>query len=260
MKLLRAWLPLILLAVVVGGGVWYVNKLRNEGNEAAQDRDRLALELAGASAVHEVTAKVLRAEVTRLTDTAAGLQAEIDKVRGAMPGAKPVAVASGGTGGIVVGPAAGIPVATPLATSGTAPPSAPTCPACALRVGDQVELKVYGVALQGDSGAVAVAATAQAWRVGDPPTLLAEGPLHLKVQMKDPGELPGWGAGAVVVGGRGGWFWVRYCRHLRSGCGALRGRCSSAPGSGRGRVGRPRRGPAALVDAPSRPSDGPGVG
>ena len=206
MKFLRAWGPLILLAVVVGGGVWYVNKLRNQGNEAAQDRDRLALELAGASAVHEVTAKTLRAEVTRLTDTAAGLQAEIDKVRGAMPGAVVVGTASGSTGGVTVGPAAGIPVAGSPPASAAGTPS-PVCPACALRVGDQVELKVYGVALQGDSGAVAVAATAQAWRVGEPPTLLAEGPLRLDVKMKDPGELPGWGAGAVIVGGRSG-YWV----------------------------------------------------
>lgn len=164
----------------------------------------MALELAGANAVHEITAKELRAQVTRLTDTNTGLQAEIDKVRGAMPGARPVAVASGGTGPIAVGPAAGLPVAGAPPASATSTPS-PVCPACALRVGDAVELRVAGVALQGDSGAVAVAATAQAWRVGDPPVLLVEGPLKLEVQMRDPGELPGWGAGVLATAGREGW-------------------------------------------------------
>ena len=103
------WLPVVLIGAAVAGGVYYVNHLRNQGNEAAQDRDRLALELAGANAVHEVTARDLRREVTRLTDTNAGLQAEIDKVRGAMPGAGVVGTASGSTGGITVGPAAGHP-------------------------------------------------------------------------------------------------------------------------------------------------------
>ena len=150
----RWWLPVVLIGAAVAGGVWYVNHLRNQGNEAAQDRDRLALELAGANAVHEVTARDLRREVTRLTDTNAGLQAEIDKVRGAMPGAGVVGTASGSTGGITVGPAAGIPgTGSPPASGSGATPS-PVCPACALLVGDRVELKVAGVALQGDSGAV----------------------------------------------------------------------------------------------------------
>ena len=200
------WLPVVVISAAVAGGVYYVNHLRNQGNEAAQERDRLALELAGANAVHEVTARDLRREVTRLTDTNAGLQAEIDKVRGAMPGAGVVGTASGSTGGITVGPATGIPgTGSPPASGSGATPS-PVCSACALLVGDRVELKVAGVALQGDSGAVAVAATAQAWRVGEPPVLLAEGPLRMDVKLKDAGELPGWGAGAVVVGGRGGWF------------------------------------------------------
>lgn len=205
MKLLRAWGPIVVLALVVLGGVWYVNHLRTKATDAEEDRDRLALELAGANAVHEVTAKDLRRTVTILTVAHAGLQAEIDKIRGAMPGAGVVGTVSGSTGGVVVGPAAGIPVVVPPATPG-APPS-PACPACALYVGDRVELKVAGVALQGTSGAVAVAATAQAWRVGEPPTLLVEGPLKLEVKMKDPGSLPGWGVGAVLVGGRSG-YWI----------------------------------------------------
>lgn len=205
-KFLRAWGPVIALAVVVLGGVWYMNRLRNQGNEAAQDRDRLALELAGANAAHEVTSLELRRTVTLLVTNNAGLQAEIDRVRGAMPGAGVVGTVSGSSGGVTVGPAAGIPVvgSPPASATGTVLP--PVLLPCALYVGDRVELKVAGVALQGDSGAVAVAATAQAWRVGEPPVLLAEGPLRLEVKMKDPGELPGWAAGAVVVGGRGGWF------------------------------------------------------
>lgn len=206
MKYLRAWwLPAVLLVVGIAAAVWYVNHLRNRATAAEEDRDRAALELAGANAAHEVSDKDLRRAVTLLTTDNAELQAEIDKVKGAMPGARPVATASGTTGGIVVGPAAGHLVGSPQAPAGTVPPSAPTCPACALLVGDRVELRVSGVALVGDSGAIGVAATAQAWRVGEPPVLLAEGPLRLEVKIKDPGQLPGWGAGAMITGGRGGW-------------------------------------------------------
>ena len=204
-RLRQWWLPVALLAVVVLGGVWYMNRLRNQGNEAAQDRDRLALELAGANAVHEVTARDLRREVTRLTDTNAGLQAEIDKVRGAMPGAGVVGTASGSTGGITVGPAAGQPVVgcPPASAAGTSSPvlSQP----CALYVGDKIEMRLSAVALRGDSGAIGIAATGQVYRVGSPPVLLGESPLKLDVKMRDTGELPGWGAGVLATAGREGW-------------------------------------------------------
>ena len=211
MTWLRAWwLPVVVIGAAVAGGVWYVNHLRNQGNEAAQDRDRLALELAGANAVHEVTARDLRREVTRLTDTNAGLQAEIDKVRGAMPGAGVVGTASGSTGGITVGPAAGQPVVgcPPASAAGTSSPvlSQP----CALYVGDKIEMRLSAVALQGDSGAIGIAATGQVYRVGSPPVLLGESPLKLDVKMRDPGEPPGWGVGAALIGfggaAGGGWF------------------------------------------------------
>ena len=53
MTFLRRWWPLLLLAVAVVVGVFYVNHLRNRATEAEQDRDRAALRAAGANAVAE---------------------------------------------------------------------------------------------------------------------------------------------------------------------------------------------------------------
>lgn len=37
MTALRRWWPVLLLAGAVVAAVWYMNRLRNQGNEAAQD-------------------------------------------------------------------------------------------------------------------------------------------------------------------------------------------------------------------------------
>jgi len=206
---IRPWiLPGVLVGVVVVGVV-YLNSLRNRAGEAERERDTANLEAAGANAAHDATRKQLKEEAERLAKENAGLQAEIERAKGALPGAKPAGTAHGGTGGISVLPVP--PSVPPITPPGTvpgapgAPPGPAACPPCVLLPSDRLDIRVAGVALQGDSGAVGLAATAQVWRLGSPDALLAEGPLKLDVQMKAPAELPGWGAGVLVVGGKFGW-------------------------------------------------------
>jgi hypothetical protein len=209
---LARWWPVLILAAVVVALVVYVNHLRGRASNAEADRDRVSIEAAGGNAAHEVSAKALRDEAARLAGTNALLQAEVDRLKAALPGAKPAGTLSGGTGTV---PAQGTPspnapvVAPPNTTPGATPcpEVAPAMRVCLLASGDGVEIRVSAVALRGDSGAIGIAGVAQAWRAGASPTLLAEGPLKLDVKIDGHAKSPGWAAGVIAAGSRGG-YWI----------------------------------------------------
>ena len=204
------WWPIVLLMAVVWGGVAYIDNLQGKLAAARLDRDQVALQAVGASVAFGATEAQLRARASELERGSALLALELERIRGALPGAKPSWVGSGSTGPRPV-------QGTPAADTGDNPrpggiEPGGQCPAalppCLLTAADQVELKVALVALEGDSGAVGVAGVASAWRAGpDGPVLLAEGPLKLEVQTKKhPGvDLPGWGAGVLTTAQRAGW-------------------------------------------------------
>jgi hypothetical protein len=205
--LLRRWWPVLLLALAVLGSAWYINHLRGRVQDAEVARDQAALRAAGASAVLQATNAELRATVAQLERENAGLEAEVDRIRRALPGAEVVGTASGSTG----------PLPLPAGTLVLAPPSSPGSPQgaaaatpCLLTPGDRLELVLAAVALEGESGQAAVAATMRAMRHpagGGEPVLLVEGPAKLDLKLRSQARSAGIGVGAVLVGGRSGW-WV----------------------------------------------------
>lgn len=208
------WVAVVAVGIAVAAIVWALNRGRAASRELAREREERALEVAGLNVAHQTERGELLAGLIAEAEKSAALAEELARIQTAAPGARPVATAHGSTGRIPVGPAAGTtaPSSPPAAGVADPPPvpASPSCPPCRLVAGDGLEIRASGAALETRAGNVVVGAVASAWRhpaEGGEPERLVEGPLKLEVQVQEAARAPGWGAGAVVVGGRSGW-WV----------------------------------------------------
>jgi hypothetical protein len=200
----RPWLLPIGLVLAVGALVWVFNDRRGLARTLEREREASALDAAGVARAHEAT----RGQLADQVAANEALRLEVERIKAASPGARPIGTASGTTGAMVVGPAAAGALAfSPPATSG-AVPSSPVPALCRVLEGDGLEVRFAGAVLETRAGNLAVAAVGSAWRVpagGGAPSLLVEGPLRLDVSaLPRPGG-PGWGGGLLVLGLPGGW-------------------------------------------------------
>lgn len=213
----RSWwfLPAacVVVALVVAG--WL-----ERGNSAVRDRNRMLEEevarKAGLLVVERDTSAELAATAKRMVAENDDLRSALAAAKAAIPGARVVATASASTG---PRPAAGLPRPGPSRVEpGPAcppPPSAPqdeapaASPTCLLAAGDEGEIRVDQVVVDGPQGARVLVGAASAYRVmPEPRTKILGGPFRTDLssaEMAAPPAEPGWGAGVVVVAGRSGW-------------------------------------------------------
>jgi len=226
----RAWwfLPLLVLLAAL----WLAWRL-NAGREAESTARRLAEEQLARShdllVVEQGKRRDVEADAKRLAAGNADLAAELARARKVVPGARVVGAASSSTGAL---PAGGAPrpnwpcsPATPCevvhlecaGAQGPAKPSGPVPPAplevvhpaCLLAAGDEGEIRVDQVVLDGTGGARLVVGAASAYRVTpEPRARLFGGPFRAalsEASAEAPVAQPGWGAGIFVGLSRDGW-------------------------------------------------------
>jgi hypothetical protein len=213
--LVRSWWAVPALALVVClllVSAW--NGQRRARGAAERAAEAAELRAAGLAVAADLTARQLRARVAELEAGSADLKAELERVRHASPGARPVGTVSATTGPVPAGgptrpPWPCAPVA-PCPVTPDAPPVDPGPPpalqACLLAAGDTGEVRVLGAALATRAGNLVVVGAAEAWRLDPgPPARLFGGPLQVKVSREAPVGTPGWGVGVVALAGRSGW-------------------------------------------------------
>jgi hypothetical protein len=195
------WFPALAILLVAAWLAWKLNA----GRESEATARRLAEEqLARANdlvVVEQGKRRDVEADAKRLAAGNADLAAELVRARKALPGARVMGAASSSTGAL---PAAGAP------RPGPACPEAPAAqPACLLAVGDEGEIRVDQVVLDGPGGARLVVGAASAYRVTpEPRAKLFGGPFRAAVSeasAEAPAAPPGWGAGLYVGLSRDGW-------------------------------------------------------
>ena len=211
--ILRSWWALPALLVVVGLVLaWRLES----GRQAALTASRLAEEAraraAGELVIEQAKSKSLEAEAKRLAAEIPDLKEALAKARAAMPGAQVTGTASTSTGPRVAG---GDP--RPGPTCPAAAPAAPTPKpviegsgvSCLLAAGDEGEIRVDQVVLEGPRGAQLLVGAASAYRVTPAPRAkLFGGPFRTELstaKAEPPPAPPGWGAGVTVLAGRAGW-------------------------------------------------------
>ncbi len=213
---LKPWvLPvagLVALGIVAFLAVGYLNHLRSRADAAERKAEAAELKAQGFAVAADTSRKQLDA-------TAASnqlLQAEVERLKKASPGAQVVGTLSGTTHLVALpfpatangsGPQ---PPATPGASS---PPPGSSARPCALYFDEPVEIRVDGAAMKTDGGNLVLAGVASLWvlfKGESEPKKVLDTPLTLKVQAQPPAPAPGWGAGLALVGfsgpGGGGWW------------------------------------------------------
>lgn len=211
------WVPILAVALAVAVLVWALNGRRNARRDLAAAEELHRMELAGLNVAHQVDRDALMQDLLGEATASAALAEELARIKAALPGAKPIATAHGSTPWKPVGPAAGSASSSPPAAGVDVPPPVPappsvrggTCPPCRLWVGDELQVRAGGAALETELGNIAVAAAASVWRRpagGGPEENLHSEKLKLDVNMLEAARPPGWGVGAAVVGGREGWW------------------------------------------------------
>jgi hypothetical protein len=223
----RAWwfVPAVALVVVaLLAHAW--NEQRLAARAAVRLAEAAELRAKGFGAAIEVKEAQLRERIA----SEAGLKAEVERLKKASPGARPVAVVSGTTGPVAAGgtprpswpcsPAAPCRLTAPEKSE--APPGgasaepphdaapgmnlAPTTPVCLLAEGDTGEVRGTAAAMRTRPGNLVVVGTAEAWRIlPAPATRLFRGRLELDVSAVGPPRALGWGVGLYVGISRDGW-------------------------------------------------------
>jgi hypothetical protein len=201
-EIIKPWLVPIVAGFVIVLLVISWNNARRARNDLQQELDRAKLAAAGIAADAEVTARDLKSALDEMTRRSKALADEVQRLHATVPGTTPVVVAHGSTG-----PLPATPLAPPASAGqdGQVPAQAGAVPAaCLVAPGDPVEVRCDVVAERTRSGVIAVVGSASAWTKG---IKLVEGPLKLDVKSIEQEKPIGWGAGAILVGGRDGW-WV----------------------------------------------------
>jgi hypothetical protein len=200
---------LALVVVALLAAAW--NGQRLAARAAVRLAEAADLRAKGFGAAVEVKEAQLKERIA----SAAGLKAEVERLKKASPGSRPVVVASGTTGPLVAAGAArpgndGAPSAgAPVEPAHDAPPDVSphlTPPVCLLAVGDAVELRANAAALRTPAGNLVVVGTAEAWRLQPAPAArLFGGPLKLDISALPPPSSLGWGVGLMASASRSGW-------------------------------------------------------
>jgi hypothetical protein len=205
------WTPVLGVALAA---VWLVCKLdagRSAAGEAARLAEAEALRAKGQIVTVIDSRAAIAGKVKRLEAESVDLRAALAVARRAAPGARPTLVVRASTGGVAAG---GTPrdAGRPPNPAGGRGPGAKTesltgaGPACLLAAGDRGEVRVDQVLLETRAGNLVFVGAASAFRVSPAPeTRLFGGQLRAEVAAQKPPGAPGWGAGAFVGVGRGGW-------------------------------------------------------
>jgi hypothetical protein len=174
--------------------------------ELRRQAEARELEAEGLLVAERRKAGWLEENAAELLDQHHELAAEVDRLRRALPGARPVATVDLRTGPVAVSPgpraqegAAAAQRHDPLAADGAGAPS------CVLYEGDQGEVRVAGVVYETKAGNRVPLLALEAWRL-NPDALLFGGVARgawTEREPDPPERLPGWGGGVVVVGGEG---------------------------------------------------------
>jgi hypothetical protein len=208
---LKPWvLPVVLLAGLVVAtyfGVGYLNALRGRADAAERKAEQADLRAKGFAVAADTSQKHLDA-------TAAAnqlLQAEVERLKKASPGAHVVGTVTGTTGVVALPiPPQALPSdSSPPASGGVASAAGPL-PArpCALYFDEPLEIRIDGAAMKTEGGNLVLAGVASLWILprGDTGTRkVLDAPLSLKVQAAAPEKSAGWGAGVLALAGRDGW-------------------------------------------------------
>lgn len=224
MKILSSWwfVPAVAL-VVIGLLVHAWNGERTARGAAERAAEAAELEAKGVKRAAEATEAQLRARLAEAIGQVEGLGAEVERIKKAAPGARPVSVWTGTTGSVVVGgiprpgnwpcsPAAPCPSneaeksATPAEPAETARNTPRNIPECVLAVGDRAEIRAGGATLEtvkGNQLPVAVATAYRTWPL--PETKIFGNRLVLDVSVAPPARPLGWGVGLMATAGRSGW-------------------------------------------------------
>jgi hypothetical protein len=153
----------------------------------------------------------LEAGAKELLERHAALAADVERLRRASPGARPVVTVDLRTGPVAVSPgpraqegAAAAQRHDPLAADGAGAPS------CVLYEGDQGEVRVAGVVFETKAGNRVPILSLEAWRLA-PEALLFGGPVRADLSRlstlapEPPEREAGWGGGVVALGTGQGW-------------------------------------------------------
>lgn len=212
------WAPPALVLLLALWVAWRLNAGRGAALEAARLAEEARARAAGQLVVEQARGRDLEAQARRLAGANEDLAQELARARAALPGARVTGTASSSTGARPAGaaPRPGPvayrcetePARAPADVPGPPAGAAPT-PACLLAAGDEGEIRVDQVVLDGHAGAQLVVGAASAWRVApEPRTKLFGGPFRAdlsRAQAEAPEAVPGWGAGVVALAGRSGW-------------------------------------------------------
>jgi hypothetical protein len=193
----RWWVaPAVALAVVVGMAVGW-NRDRQSISELKRQAEFANLKAEGFAVAVQASARDLAAKAAELT----ALTAEVERLKHASPGVKPVEVWHGSTGPVVAGP---VPASPPTVQPA---PGAPADVGRLLSVGDKGEIRVAGSEWQTVAGNRVLVVAAEAWRLEPAPAVrLFGGPLRLDVSVAAPARPMGWGVGLMASAGRAGWM------------------------------------------------------
>jgi hypothetical protein len=191
------WTPVVLVALAAAFVVQRLDGGRRSAHEAARLAEAEALWQKGVAVAEQTSARALRDALRTAVAHSEDLAAELERVKRASPGTRPVAVAHATTGAVQ---AAG------AARPAEPPSSAVACPACLLAAGDKGELRLAQATLQTRGGNLVFVGAAEAWRLEPAPvTRLLAGPLRYEATVEKLVGAPGWGFGARAGIGREGW-------------------------------------------------------
>jgi hypothetical protein len=179
--------------------------------ELRRQAEARELEAEGLLVAERRKAGWLEENAAELLDQHHELAAEVDRLRRASPGARPVATVDLRTGPAAVSPgpraqegAAAAQRHDPLAAAGAGAPS------CVLYEGDQGEVRVAGVVYETKAGNRVPILSLEAWRLA-PEALLFGGPVRADLSRlstlapEPPEREAGWGGGVVALGTGQGW-------------------------------------------------------
>jgi hypothetical protein len=180
--------------------------------ELRRQAEARELEAEGLLVAERRKAGWLEENAAELLDQHHELAAEVDRLRRASPGARPVATVDLRTGPAAVSPgpraqegAAAAQRHDPLAADGAGAPS------CVLYEGDQGEVRVAGVVYETKAGNRVPILSLEAWRLTPPEAPLFGGPVRADLSRlstlapEPPEREAGWGGGVVALGTGQGW-------------------------------------------------------
>jgi hypothetical protein len=193
--------------VLVYLGVGYLNALRSRADAAERKAEQSDLRAKGFAVAADTSQKQLDA-------TAAAnqlLQAEVERLKKASPGAHVVGTVTGTTGVVALPiPPQALPVdsSPPASGGGVASAAGPLPPRpCAFYFDEPLEIRIDGAAMKTEGGNLVLAGVASLWILprGETETRkILDAPLSLKVSAAAPEKTMGWGAGLLATGGSGG--------------------------------------------------------